>query len=183
MLVKDNERYAVFIDGANLHATSRGLDFDIDFKKLLAFFKSQGNLLRALYYTALDEDSEYSSLRPLMDWLDYNGYQMVTKPAKSFYDDEGRKKIKGNMDIEMAVDILEMCDRLDHAVLMTGDGDFCALVAAVKRRGCKVTVISSTQTQPSMVADNLRRAADVFIDLADLENKVGRARRQYDDDD
>ena len=127
------ERIALFIDGANLYATAKALGFDIDYKRLLALFRTKGQLVRALYYTALAEDQEYSSIRPLVDWLDYNGYTMVTKPTKEFTDSFGRRKIKGNMDIELTVDAMRLVEHLDHVVLFTGDGDFRALVAALQQ--------------------------------------------------
>jgi uncharacterized LabA/DUF88 family protein len=168
------EKTALFIDGANLYATTKSLGFDIDYKRLLKEFQSRGNLLRAFYYTALIEDQEYSSIRPLLDWLDYNGYTVVTKPAKEFTDAMGRRKIKGNMDLELAVDMMELSDHLDHVVLFSGDGDFRPLVQSVQRKGVRVTVISTITSQPPMIADELRRQADVFIDLQDLATKVGR---------
>ncbi len=168
------ERLALFIDGANLYATAKALGFDIDYKRLLALFRTKGQLVRALYYTALAEDQEYSSIRPLVDWLDYNGYTMVTKPTKEFTDSFGRRKIKGNMDIELTVDAMRLSERLDHIVLFTGDGDFRALVASLQQAGKRVSVVSTLQTQPAMVADELRRQADQFIDLADLEEQICR---------
>ena len=164
----------LFIDGANLYATAKALGFDIDYKRLLALFRTKGQLVRALYYTAIAEDQEYTSLRPLVDWLDYNGFTMVTKPTKEFTDALGRRKIKGNMDIELTVDAMRLVEELDHVVLFTGDGDFRALVAAMQMRGRRVSVVSTLQTQPPMVADELRRQADQFIDLADLERLIGR---------
>ena len=168
------ERIALFIDGANLHATAKALGFDIDYKRLLALFRTKGQLVRALYYTALAEDQEYSSIRPLVDWLDYNGYTMVTKPTKEFTDSFGRRKVKGNMDIELAVDAMRLSERLDHIVVFTGDGDFRALVASLQQEGRRVSIVSTLQTQPAMVADELRRQADQFIDLADLEEQICR---------
>ncbi|MFN0217504.1 MAG: NYN domain-containing protein [Hyphomicrobium sp.] len=168
------ERIALFIDGANLYATAKSLGFDIDYKRLLGMFRQKGQLIRALYYTALAEEQEYSSIRPLIDWLDYNGFTMVTKPTKEFTDAAGRRKIKGNMDIELAVDAMRLADNLDHLVIFSGDGDFRSLVAALQQKGKRVSVISTLQTQPPMVADELRRQADQFIDLADLENQVCR---------
>ena len=168
------ERIALFIDGANLYATAKSLAFDIDYKRLLAMFRSKGQLVRALYYTALVEDQEYSSIRPLIDWLDYNGYTMVTKPTKEFIDAAGRRKIKGNMDIELAVDAMELADHLDHIVLFSGDGDFRSLVEALQHKGKRVSVVSTLTTNPPMVADELRRQADQFIDLAYLQDEIGR---------
>ncbi len=169
------ERVGLFIDGANLYATARALGFDIDYKRLLEHFRSKGHLVRALYYTALIEDQEYSPIRPLIDWLDYNGYTMVTKPTKEFTDSSGRRKIKGNMDIELAIDVMEMAPHLDHVVLFSGDGDFRRLVEAVQRKGLRVTVVSTVRSQPSMVADELRRQADRFIDIVELQEKIERS--------
>ena len=168
------EKIGLFIDGANLYATAKALGFDIDYKRLLKEFQGKGQLIRAFYYTALVEEQEYSSIRPLIDWLDYNGYSVVTKPAKEFVDSMGRRKVKGNMDIELAVDAMEMVEHLDHIVLFSGDGDFRSLVEALQRKGARVSVVSTITTQPAMVADELRRQADEFIDLVTLANKVGR---------
>lgn len=168
------DNVALFIDGSNLYAAARSLGFDIDYKRLLAFFQNQGRLVRAFYYTALLEDQEYSPLRPLVDWLDYNGYTMVTKPTKEFTDAEGRRKIKGNMDIELAIDVMEMAPHLDHIVIFSGDGDFRRLVEAVQRKGVRVTVVSTIASQPPMIADELRRQADDFIELQDIRDEIGR---------
>jgi len=172
--VHPNDRVAVFIDGANLYATTKALGFDIDYKRLLAFFGNKGYLVRACYYTALADDQEYSSIRPLIDWLDYNGYRMVTKPTKEFYDSAGRRKIKGNMDIELTVDAMEMSAYIDHMILFSGDGDFRSLVEAMQRKGKRVTVISTICTDPPMVADDLRRQADQFVDISELIDQIGR---------
>jgi uncharacterized LabA/DUF88 family protein len=174
MISHENERVALFIDGANLYAAARALGFDIDYKRLLQVFAAEGRLVRAFYYTALVEDQEYSPIRPLIDWLDYNGYQMVTKPVKEFTDASGRRKIKGNMDIELAVDILEMAPHLDHIILFSGDGDFRRLVEAVQRKGARVSVVSTVRSQPPMLADELRRQADTFIELQTLMPKIAR---------
>jgi uncharacterized LabA/DUF88 family protein len=164
-------KIALFIDGANLYATSRSLGFEIDFKRLLQEYESRGTLLRALYYTATIEDQEYSAIRPLIDWLDYNGYTVVSKPAKEFDDGEGRRKVKRSMSIELVVDALELSNHIDHIVLFSGDGHFRSLVKAVQRRGVHVTVVST----PSMIDDELRRQADVFTDLVELKSKIGRS--------
>lgn len=168
------EKIVLLIDGANLYGTSRSLGFDIDYRKLLTAFQKRGYLLRAYYYTALVEDQEYSSIRPLIDWLDYNGYRVVTKPAKEFTDAAGRRKIKGNMDIELTVDALELADTVDHFVIFSGDGDFRRLVEALQRKGRKVSVVSTMTSQPPMISDDLRRQADHFIDLTSLRAEIGR---------
>ena len=175
MTIYPQERIALFIDGSNLYAAARALGFDIDYKRLLEIFAEKGHLVRAFYYTALIEDQEYSPIRPLVDWLDYNGYTMVTKPTKEFTDAAGRRKIKGNMDIELAIDVMEMAEHLDHAVIFSGDGDFRRLVDAVQRKGLRVTVVSTVRSQPPMIADELRRQADNFIELEDLRASIARA--------
>ncbi|WP_407181396.1 NYN domain-containing protein [Bradyrhizobium sp. STM 3562] len=168
-------RIALFIDGTNLHATSRALGFDVDFKRLLNEFQNRGAMLRAFFYTTIIEDQEFSSIRPLIDWLDYNGYTVVTKAAKEFVDATGRRKLKGSMGIELAVNAMELAGLVDEIVLFSGDGDFRSLVEALQRRGVRVTVVSTITSQPPMVADELRRQADAFIDLADLKPRIGRA--------
>jgi uncharacterized LabA/DUF88 family protein len=167
-------KIALLIDGANLYSTSKALGFDIDYRRLLKEFQSRGTLLRAIYYTAVIEDQEYSSIRPLIDWLDYNGYTVVTKATKEFIDASGRRKVRGNMDIELAVDALEIAEHVDQIVLFSGDGDFRSLVEALQRRGVRVTVVSTISIHPPLIADELRRQADVFTDLTELKSKIGR---------
>ena len=174
MQFNPQERIGLFIDGANLYAAARSLGFDIDYKRLREEFGGKARLIRALYYTALIEDQEYSPIRPLVDWLDYNGYALITKPTKEFTDSMGRRKVKGDMDIEIAVDMLELADVLDHAVLFSGDGDFRRVIEAVQRKGVLVSVVSTIRSQPPMIADELRRQADYFIELQDLEPLIAR---------
>ena len=172
------DRLALFIDGANLYSAAKGLGFDIDYRKLLEEFRKRGVLVRAYYYTALVEDQEYSPIRPLVDWLDYNGFRLVTKPAREYTDAQGRKRWRGDMDVEIAVDMMEMAAHADHLVLFSGDGDFRSLVEAVQRRGVRVTVISTIASQPPMIADELRRQADNFIELDALRDVIGRPPRE-----
>lgn len=169
-----HERCALFIDGANLYSASRNLGFDVDYRSLLEFFRSKTQILRAYYYSALLDTEEYSPLKPLTDWLAYNGFTLVTKAAREFTDATGRRRVKGNMDVELAVDMMEMAPRLDHAVLFSGDSDFRRLVESVQRQGVRVSVISSVRTQPPMVADDLRRQADQFVELADIAPEFTR---------
>jgi len=171
---RDGTKLALFIDGANSHATAKALGFDIDYKRLLTEFQSRGTLVRAFYYTATFEDQEFSSIRPLIDWLDYNGFTVVTKPAKEFDDGEGRRKFKRSMSVELAVDAMELAGEVDQIVLFSGDGDFRSLVEAVQRRGVRVTVVSTISSQPPMIADDLRRQADAFIDLLQLKAAIRR---------
>ena len=180
-----NERLGLFIDGANLYSAAKALDFDIDYRKLLDEFRKRGRLIRANYYTALIESEEYTPIRPLIDWLDYNGFKVVTKAAKEYSDDSGRRRIKGDMDVDLAVDVVEAAGYLDHIVLFSGDGDFRRVVEAVQRQGARVSVVSTLKSSPPMASDDLRRQADAFIELADLGKLVGRERRprEYDDSD
>lgn len=178
-----DERIALFVDGANFHSMSKSLDFDIDYKRMLELFKGKGRLVKANYYTALLEKDDYSPIRPLIDWLDYNGFNVITKPAKNYTDREGRNRIKGNMDIEIVVDMLGLAEHVDHILLCTGDGDFKAAIEAVQRKGTRVTVVSSMKTRPSMLSDDLRRQANAVIDVADMADLIGRPRREYADHD
>jgi uncharacterized LabA/DUF88 family protein len=171
------DKLALFVDGANFYAAAKALNVDIDYRKLLDEFRKRGVLIRAYYYTAIVEDQEYSPIRPLVDWLDYNGFTVVTKPAKDYVDASGRRRWRGDMDVEIAVEMLTIADHADHLVLFSGDGDFRALVEAVQRKGARVTVVSTVKSQPPMASDDLRRQADAFIDLADLIDLVGRPRR------
>jgi len=183
-----NEKLAVFIDGSNLYAAARNLDFDIDYRLLYNWITRQSRLVRAFYYTAVVEDQDYSPIKPLVDWLDYNGYTMITKPTREFTDSQGRKKVKGGMDIELAVDMMEIAERVDHIILFSGDGNFRRLVEAVQRKGVRVTVINTIKSSPPMVSDELRRQADCFLDLENLADDImrkdsGRSFGEDDEDD
>jgi uncharacterized LabA/DUF88 family protein len=171
---RDGTKLALFVDGLNLYAAARALGFEIDYKGLLKEFRGRGNLVRAFYYTAIIEDQEFSSVRPLIDWLAYNGFTVVTKPAKEFDDGEGRRRFKRSMGVDLVVDALEIAREVDSIVLFSGDGDFCPVVEAVQRRGVHVTVVSTMRSQPPMIADELRRQADVFTDLVELKEAISR---------
>jgi uncharacterized LabA/DUF88 family protein len=182
MFYKD-ERLALFIDGSNLYSAAKSLGFDIDYKLLRTEFMRRGKLLRAFYYTALLDNEEYSPIRPLVDWLNYNGFTMITKAAKEFTDSQGRRKVKGNMDIELTVNAMELAPHVDHIVLFSGDGDFRPLVESLQRQGVRVSVVSTVRSQPPMIADELRRQADNFIELEGLRDVVGRPVREDDGTD
>lgn len=177
MFYKD-ERLALFIDGSNLYAAAKALGFDIDYKLLRQEFERRSKLLRAFYYTALLENDDYSPIRPLVDWLNYNGFTMVTKPAREYTDSQGRRKVKGNMEVELTVDAMQLAPRVDHIVLFSGDGDFRALVESLQRQGVRVSVVSTIRSQPPMIADELRRQADNFIELEALRDVIGRPPRE-----
>lgn len=184
-----DDKTAVFIDGANLYKTAKTLGFDIDYKSLLARVKRETRLVRALYYTAMqeDKDADYSPLRPLVDWLDYNGFTLKTKVAREFTDKEGRKRYRGSTDIELAVDLVMMADKVDCIVLFTGNGDFRHAIERAQEQGCRVVCVSTVETQPPMASDEIRRQADQFVDLTSLEDVIGRkgqpSKRDQDDDD
>lgn len=177
------EKVALFIDGSNLYAAAKALDFDIDYKKLLAWVSDQARLVRAFYYTVIAEDQDYSPLRPLVDWLDYNGYTMVTKPSREYVDSQGRRKIKGNIDIEVAIDMMEMAEKVDHIVLFSGDSEYRRLIEAVQRKGVRVTVAGTIKSSPPMMSDELRRQADHFLELDILADQIQRGYNANDDFD
>lgn len=177
-ILHEEDRFAIMIDGANFYQSARALGLDIDYRSLLDTFALYARLVRACYYTALLDGQDYSPIRPLVDWLDYNGYNVVTKPLKEFTDAAGRRKFKGNMQIELAVDAMEISQHLDHIVLFSGDGSFCRLIEALQRKGLRVTVVSTIRTQPSMIADELRRQTDTFLELQELGPFIARKPRQ-----
>jgi uncharacterized LabA/DUF88 family protein len=177
-LIHPNERVLLFIDGANLYSAAKALAFDIDYRKLLEEFRKRGRFIRASYYTALVEDQDFSPIRPLVDWLDYNGYTLVTKPAKEYTDAAGRRRFKGDMDVEIAVDLLQATEYCDHAFLFSGDGDFVAAIEAAQRKGMRVSIVSTIKSNPPMASDDIRRAADNFIDLTELTTLIGRSPRE-----
>jgi uncharacterized LabA/DUF88 family protein len=174
--MRESEKTALFIDGANLYKAARALGFDMDYKSLLAKSRAASQLVRAYYFTSIQEDREqdYSPLRPLVDWLDYNGYTMVTKLAREFTDATGRKRFKGSTDIELAVEMMALAPRIDHMILFSGNGDFRRSIEAVQAQGVRVSVVSTIKSQPPMASDELRRQADRFFDLAELEKDIGR---------
>ena len=177
-LIHPDERVALFIDGANLYSAVKGLPFDVDYRKLLDEFRLHGRFVRAYYYTAIVEDQDFSPIRPLVDWLDYNGYTVVTKPAKEFTDANGRRRYKGDMDVELAVDLVQAASFIDHAFLFSGDSDFVAAIDAVQRKGVRVSVVSTIKSNPPMASDDIRRGADHFVDLSDLSALIGRPPRE-----
>ena len=175
------EKTALFIDGSNFYAATRLLNMDVDYAKLHAHFSQNANLIRAYYYTALPEDQEFSPLRPLIDWLDYNGFAVVSKLTREFTDTEtGKKRTKGNMDMELALDMLKLAPHIDHAILFSGDGDFCRLLEDVQSMGVRVSVVSTNKTSPPMAADSLRRMADIFIEMDQLRDQIARPLRQVE---
>lgn len=167
-LLRKSDRTALFIDGASLHHAARNLGFEVDFRSLRTLFEENTDFQRAYYYAAMPETDDYSPLKPLTDWLAYNGYYLITKPAREFTDGTGRRRVKGNMDVELTADLLLQAPRLDHAVIISGDSDLRRAVEAAQGLGTRVSVISSLRTSPPMIGDDLRRQTDTFIELADV---------------
>jgi uncharacterized LabA/DUF88 family protein len=165
------ERTALFIDGINLYGATKTLGFDVDFRRLLEVFRLRTRLVRALYYTV---EVEGSSVRALLDWLNYNGFTVVTKPAKEVTDSMSPRRGRDTMDVELTVDALLLSEQLDHVVLFCGGAEFVSLVAGLQQLGKRVSVVSSLISQPPLVADQLRRQADQFIDLVDLQPIISR---------
>jgi uncharacterized LabA/DUF88 family protein len=161
-------RIAIFIDGANLHASLQQLGFDIDYKLLLDFFRGRGSLLRASYYAATVQDPEFVVVRRLLDWLAYNGYTVVTKAVPA--GGGGHRRFAGNVGVEMVVDALTLAPYVHQVVLFSGDGDLRPMAAALQRRGIRVTVVSTI----AALEDGLRRQADEFLDLRGLRDQIGR---------
>ena len=173
---------ALFIDGANFYATCRDLGWAVDFVKLREYFDQRTHLLRAYYYTTLPESREVP-LRRMIDFLDYNGYSIATKDVRVFYDEEtGEKRVKGNMDIEIALDMLQLAPHLEQVILFSGDSDFARVVLEVQRLGVNVVVVSSLSESTLAMSDDLRRQADSFIDLTELEEHVRREHKFADND-
>jgi uncharacterized LabA/DUF88 family protein len=168
-------RLAVFIDGPSLHYSTRALGFDVDFKRLLSWLNQQGSLLRAHYYMTILEELERQSARPLLDWLDYNGFTVKAKSVRDHDDGEGHRRYRRNLSVEIAVDSIEIARHVDAVMLFSGDGDLRRAVEAIQRRGVIATVVCTSRSQPPMLADELRRQADRVYDLQDLRDQFGRA--------
>ncbi|RUT26750.1 NYN domain-containing protein [Asaia sp. W19] len=177
-MFEKSDRTAVFIDGSSLYYTAKSVGFEVDYRRLLKYFRTNTNLLRAYYYAAIPETEEYSPLKPLTDWLAYNGYRLVSKAAREFTDHSGRRRLKGNMDVELAVDLMELAEHIDHAVIFSGDSDLRRAVEAIQRRGVRVTAVSSLRASPALIGDDLRRQVDHFVELGEIAAEF--TRRQSD---
>lgn len=166
-----DEKMAAFIDGAYLYTISRNLDFDIDYKKLLGWMHERSHLVRANYYTLLFEDQDYSPVKPLVDWLDYNGFTMVTKTAR---EESGSRRRRSSIDVDLAVDAMDLADHIDHVLLFVGDSDYRKLIEVLRSKGVRVSVFGTIRTGSPLVADELRRMADFFYEMEDLIEVIGR---------
>ncbi len=170
--IKEGQRVCVLIDGPSFFATHRALGFDVDFRKLLGHFEENAELHRAIYFTAVSEGDDYTPVKPLVDWLSYNGFRLVSKPLREFTEASGRRRTKGALTVEIAVEMLENSAFAEHLLLFSGDGELAYAVEAVQRRGCRVTVVSSVKPEAMTVSDDLRRVADRFVDLADVKDII-----------
>ncbi len=155
-------RVAVFIDGNNLFHAARFHNIDIDYNKLLRVLLGDGRLLRAFFYTGVDAGAERQ--QGFLLWMRRNGFRVVQKELKTFYD--GTRK--ANLDVEIAVDMLSLAGRYDTAVLVSGDEDFVYAINAVAYKGCRVEVAGfRSNTAPKLID-----VADYFIDLGDIADRV-----------
>ena len=168
-----NEKVAVLIDGAYLYALSRNLDFDIDYNRLLKWIGMRGQLLRASYYTVIQEDQEYSPIRPLVDWLDYNGFKVITKTSKEDNTLHIRKK-RPDIHVELSVDAMAIAKDVDHILLCAGDSDFTHLVKVLQTQGVRTSLFGTIQTSGQITSDELRRHADYFIEMKDIISDICR---------
>ncbi|MGD9564303.1 MAG: NYN domain-containing protein [Pyrinomonadaceae bacterium] len=155
-------RVAVFIDGNNLFHAARFHSIDIDYNKLLRILLGDGRLLRAFFYTGVDAGAERQ--QGFLLWMRRNGFRVVQKELKTFYD--GTRK--ANLDVEIAVDMLSLAGRYDTAVLVSGDEDFVYAINAVAYKGCRVEVAGFR----SNTAPRLIDVADFFIDLGEIAEVI-----------
>ncbi|MEH6521193.1 LabA-like NYN domain-containing protein [Sulfitobacter sp.] len=176
-MIHQYERIALFVDGPNFYATAKKLEIEVDYKALLSHFADAGRLVRANYFTAVNETEEFQPLRPLLDYIQFNGWNVRTKPALEFTGQDGHRKIKGSMAVELTVDAIALSPHIDHAILFSGDRDFCPLVTHLQAQGVRVSAVSSIKTTPAFIADGLRRQADSFIELDDLRHAIAREPR------
>jgi uncharacterized LabA/DUF88 family protein len=162
------KRIGIFIDGSNLYWSAKVLGFRVDFTKILKFYKDQGEVTHAFYFTALPPKDVQSELRRMIDFIDYNGWTVIQKETKQYLNADGASKLKGNMDVEIAVHVGEVAPFITDLVLFSGDGDFRVLLESIQRRyGIHTTVVSAR----SLVADALRRQSHEFKDLSDLRSQ------------
>lgn len=176
-LNKPHEVTALVVDGANTYEASKAVGYMIDYAKVLSFFKPQ----QAIYLTALPEKDRNNPnpIFKMIDFINFNGFTIESKPMKII--NGAIVKREGNMDVEIALAMVEASNWANHIVLFSGDGDFRQAVEYVQRRGVRVTVVSALNLQPApIVADELRRRANVFFDLCDpdFRSKIGMDRKE-----
>lgn len=163
-------KVAVFIDGNNLFHAARFHNIDLDYNKLLRVLLGDGRLLRAFFYTGVDAGAERQ--QGFLLWMRRNGFRVVQKELKTFYD--GTRK--ANLDVEIAVDMLSLAGKYDTAVLVSGDEDFVYAINAVAYKGCRVEVAGfRSNTAPKLID-----TADFFIDLGEIGELVKKDTSQGD---
>lgn len=159
----------VLIDGSNLYESARALSMKVDYKRLLDLLNEDGALLRAYYFTALPDRSIENWIHKQVDWMMNNGYSVISKPMKEYVDASGRKKQKGNIDMEIAVCAMTQAQLATEIWIFSGDGDFAVLIKALQERfAVKVYVVSSS----TLVSHELRRQADKYIPLEDIRQDI-----------
>ena len=165
----------LFFDGANTQMAAKALSFEIDYKKLRDGFAERCNVLRSYYFQATPPDGyeNYAYVKPLTDFLSYNNYHLITKPFRQFKDADGVVRGKGNMDIEIAIQMMKSMNKADYLFLFSGDGDFKPLLEECQLNGhAQIVVVSTLHSEPPVVSDELRKQADHYIDWANLEPVV-----------
>lgn len=167
-----NEKFSVFIDSWSLNQASRSIELQIDFKRLRDELVKRGRLQALNYYTVVDEREEDNPLIPLLQWLSYNGYRVHRKLVRGFTNDDGRRVVRGSLDVEIALDMMASAQNVDHIVLFSGNRDYVYAVESVQRLGCRVTLCSTRQAESHICSDELRRAVDSFIELEDLADSI-----------
>lgn len=160
-------KVAIFIDGNNLFHAARAVGVEIDYAKLLDLLRGDEMLLRAFFYTGVDQQAERQ--QGFLLWMRRNGYRVVEKELKTFAD--GTKK--ANLDVEIAVDMLSLADKYDTAILVSGDEDFSYAVNAVAYKGVRVEVAGfRSNTSPRLID-----VADRFIELDSLISEISKTDR------
>lgn len=177
MYFHQDERLAIFIDGQHLFSASRNLGFDVDYRNFLECFRKKGKVIRAYYYAVHVDNGEYSPLKPLTDWLAYNGYALSMRTTTEHTDSQGRRRIP-HTDLEMLADMFGIADHVDHMVIVTGNGGYCRGVSLIQQRGVRVSVLSSIKTDSPMLSDDLRRTCDQFIELQEIKSEFTRVNRE-----
>ena len=183
--MQDLGKVAIFIDGSNLWQTCRNLNMKINFKQLREWAAEQNTIWLGYYTGLVSNRDEENPLIKMTDWLSYNGYIVVKKQASTVNsnDSDEERIIKGNIDVDITVDMMLMAENVDTIILFSGDGDFIPVVEAVQRKyGVYVICVSSTKPV-NIVSGELRRKVNQFIELDDLRETIAYADKYSDEED